>query len=115
MGLRIQDILRGIDVLKGKGLLFGGECAAYAKGRTLTADLLHAAVLDKRIGALALEDSLVSYAALARSPIHQNIFDLVIPGVSAATISLIWSPPSAPPPGELAQFQIGAGQTRSSA
>ena len=80
-GLRIQDILRGVEVLRERGLLPGGECTAFGKGRTLTADLLHAAVLDKRIGALALEDSLVSYAALARSPIHEGIFDLVIPGV----------------------------------
>jgi cephalosporin-C deacetylase-like acetyl esterase len=81
VGLRIQDIVRGVDVLRGRGLLFGGECVGFAKGRTLAADLLHAAVLDRRIAAVALEDSLLSYASIVRTPLHQGILEMVIPGV----------------------------------
>ena len=81
IGLRIQDIVRGVDVLQERGLLFGGDCIGFAKGRTLAADLLHAAVVDRRIAAVALEDSLLSYAAIVRTPLHQGIFDMVVPGV----------------------------------
>lgn len=81
VGLRIQDILRGVDVLRERGLLHGEECIGFAKGRTLSADLLHAAVLDKRIGAVAIEGGLVSYASIVRTPMHQGILELAIPGV----------------------------------
>ncbi len=80
-GLRIQDILRGVDVLRERGLLFGDECIGFAKGRILAADLLHAAVLDKRIAAVAVEDGLLSYASIVRQPFHQGILELIIPGV----------------------------------
>jgi hypothetical protein len=44
-------------------------------------DLLHAAAIDSRFSALALEEMLVSYRAVAQSPIHRQIFDAVVPGV----------------------------------
>ncbi|MCC6362589.1 MAG: acetylxylan esterase [Bryobacterales bacterium] len=79
-GLRIDDILRGIDLLQEKRLLFDGKCAAFARGY-LGADLLQAAVLDSRISAVGVDGGLLSFAAIARTPIHRRVFDEVIPGV----------------------------------
>ena len=80
VGLRVDDILRGIDVLRERGLLHGGECLGFAKGLPAV-DLLHAAVLDRRIAGVAVEGGLLSYGAVARAPLHRRIFDAVVPGV----------------------------------
>jgi dienelactone hydrolase len=80
VGMRIDDILRGVDLLSGKGLLVDGKCLGYGKGFAAV-DLLHAAVMDERISELVIEGGLLSYAAIARTPIHRQIFDEVIPGV----------------------------------
>lgn len=80
VGLRMDDLLRGVDVLSERGLLYGGECLGFAKGLAAV-DLLHAAVLDRRIAGVALEGGLLSYASVARTAIHRHIFDAVIPGV----------------------------------
>jgi cephalosporin-C deacetylase-like acetyl esterase len=80
VGLRMDDILRGIDLLREKGLLYGGECLGVGKG-TAAVDLLHAAVMDSRIAGVAIDGGLLSYASIARTPVHRQIFDAVIPGV----------------------------------
>lgn len=80
VGLRMDDILRGIDVLEERKLLHGGRCFGFGKGLA-TVDLLHAAVVDSRLSALTLEAGLVSYAAIARTPIHRQVFEAVVPGV----------------------------------
>jgi dienelactone hydrolase len=80
VGLRLGDIRRGIDLLRERGLLEGGQCLAFAKGY-VGVDLLHAAALDGRIAGVVIEDGLLSYASIARTPIHRRIFDAVIPGV----------------------------------
>jgi dienelactone hydrolase len=79
-GLRLDDILRGVDLLAEKGLLYGGKCIGFGRG-FVAADLLHAAVLDERIAGVIIEGGLLSYASIARAPIHRKIFDIVIPGV----------------------------------
>ena len=80
VGMRIDDILRGVDLLSEKGLLDGGKCVGYGRG-FVAADMLHAAVMDDRIAELVVDGGLLSYAAIARTPIHRQIFDSVIPGV----------------------------------
>ncbi len=80
VGMRIDDILRGVDLLSERGLLEGGKVMGYGKGFA-SVDLLHAAVMDSRISELVIEGGLLSYASIARTPIHQKIFDAVIPGV----------------------------------
>ncbi|HZT28606.1 MAG TPA: acetylxylan esterase [Bryobacteraceae bacterium] len=80
VGIRMDDILRGLDLLREKNLLYGGSCAAFGKG-SAAVDLLHAAILEARISRLYLEDGLVSYESIARTPIHRRIFDSVVPGV----------------------------------
>ena len=82
VGLRMDDILRGVDLLGEKGLLYGGECLGFGKGFAAVA-LLHAAAIDQRIAGVVIEDGLLSYASIARTPIHRQIFDTIIPGVLA--------------------------------
>jgi cephalosporin-C deacetylase-like acetyl esterase len=80
VGLRMDDILRGVDLLSARGLLHDGECLSIGKG-IVAVDLLHAAAVDDRVAGVAIEEGLLSYAAIARTPIHRQIFDAVIPGV----------------------------------
>lgn len=80
VGLQMDEIIRGIDMLRDRGLLFDNRCIGFAKGNAGVA-LLHAAVLDPRISAVAIEGGLISYAAAARTPVHKKIFDAVIPAV----------------------------------
>ncbi len=80
VGLRMDEIVRGVDLLEDKGLLYGRECLAFAKGPA-GVDLLHAAVMDSRIAGVVIENGLLSYAAIARTPIHRRVFEEVIPGV----------------------------------
>jgi hypothetical protein len=80
VGLRMDDILRGIDLLQQKGLLYDGKCLGFARG-TVGVDMLHAAVMDQRIDGIAIEDGLISYGQVAESHIHRDIFGAVIPGV----------------------------------
>lgn len=79
VGLRIEDISAGVDLLEKEGR---GTEGIVGFGTGLGAvEMLHAAFLDPRITALALEDMLVSYRAFATAPIHRQVFDLVLPGV----------------------------------
>jgi len=80
VGLRMEDILRGVDLLGEKGLLYGGECLGFGKGFAAV-DLLHAAAMDQRIAGVLIEDGLLSYASIARTPIHRQVFDTIIPGI----------------------------------
>ena len=82
VGLRMDDILRGVDLLGENGLLYGGECLGFGKGFAAVA-LLHAAAIDQRIAGVVIEDGLLSYASIARTPIHRQLFDTIIPGVLA--------------------------------
>ena len=58
---------------RSKLLAFGqGACGA---------PLLHAAVLDNRIGRVIVQDTLASYRTAVDRPIHRNLYDVAIPGV----------------------------------
>ncbi len=80
VGMRMDDILRGVDLLGEKGLLYDGQCLGFAEGFVSVA-LLHAAALDPRIAGVVIEDGLLSYASVARTPIHRGVFDSIVPGV----------------------------------
>ncbi|MCL4850550.1 MAG: acetylxylan esterase [Bryobacteraceae bacterium] len=79
-GIRMEDISRALDLLAERGLLDGGRCIGFGVGAAAT-DLLHAAVMDERIGGQVLERGLVSFQAIARTPIQRGIFETVVPGV----------------------------------
>ncbi len=80
VGLRMDDILRGVDLLAEKGLLYDTQCLGFGKG-FVAVNLLHAAALDQRIAGVVIEDGLLSYASIARTPIHGRVFDSIVPGV----------------------------------
>jgi cephalosporin-C deacetylase-like acetyl esterase len=80
VGLRMADVVRGLDVLAERGQLHGGSAHGLANGKAGVV-LLHSAAVDPRIGSLLLEDPLVSYRAIAETPIHRRVFSSVVPGV----------------------------------
>ncbi|HSO93319.1 MAG TPA: acetylxylan esterase, partial [Candidatus Dormibacteraeota bacterium] len=51
VGLHMDDILRGVDLLNERGLLVHGGCSAFAKGPSAV-DLLFAATVDDRLQSL---------------------------------------------------------------
>jgi hypothetical protein len=83
VGLRMSDIVRGVDVLAERGILGHSGVAGFAKG-TASVSLLHAAVVEPRLSRLVLDDPLVSWRAIAETPIHRRVFDVVVPGVLKA-------------------------------
>jgi fermentation-respiration switch protein FrsA (DUF1100 family) len=80
VGLRMDDIVRGLDVLGERKLLHGGGAVGFAKG-LIGVSLLHAAAIDERFEGVVLEGSLVSYRAVAEAPIHRQIAEAIVPGV----------------------------------
>ncbi|MBK9168095.1 MAG: acetylxylan esterase [Bryobacterales bacterium] len=83
-GIRMADFVRGLDVLAARGLLHGGKAQGVAHGSGPATALLHAALLDERFGEIRLEEALVSYRAVATTPVHRQIFDSVLPNVLRA-------------------------------
>ncbi|MCL4850969.1 MAG: acetylxylan esterase [Bryobacteraceae bacterium] len=80
IGIRMNDILRGIDALKELNVGMTEGVLGVARGYIGTT-LLHAAAIDSRLSRLIVEGNLVSYQAVGAAPIHRNIDDLVLPGV----------------------------------
>ncbi len=80
IGIRMNDVVRGLDALQEMGRLPADGVLGFARGK-LGPVLLHTAVVDSRIASVMAEDSLVSYAAVAASPLHAGIEELVVPGV----------------------------------
>jgi cephalosporin-C deacetylase-like acetyl esterase len=80
VGIRMNDIVRGIDALKELKVELPEGVLGVARGRIGTT-LLHAAAIDSRFSRLIVEGNLVSYHAIGAAPIHRNIDDLVVPGV----------------------------------
>jgi hypothetical protein len=82
-GLRAADIVRGLDVLAARPEVNADRLSAFgSEGGAVP--LLHAAALDRRIRALALERMLISYRAVVDRPVNRGIFEQVVPGVLKA-------------------------------
>jgi cephalosporin-C deacetylase-like acetyl esterase len=79
MGLRMEDIVRGIDVLSTRGLALEGV-SGFTKGSVGVA-MLHAAIVDDRIQSVTLEGSLASYELITTTPLQRQIHDLILPDV----------------------------------
>ena len=84
-GLRITDIRKGLDFLEVRSLLPPQGVVGMAIGNGSVA-VLHAAVVDKRLGRLVLEDMPPPYRVLATTPVQRQVFDVVIPMCSGTTI-----------------------------
>ncbi len=80
VGMRAEDISRGIDLLAARSEVDGTRIYGFGVGAgALT--LLHEAVLDDRIKELALDGMLVSYESIVTHRIHRNIYESLVPGV----------------------------------
>ena len=79
VGIRMNDILRGIDAFKELNVATAQGVLGVARGRIGTV-LLHAAAVDTRLARLIVEGNLVSYQSVGSVPIHRSIEDLVVPG-----------------------------------
>jgi dienelactone hydrolase len=79
-GMRMADIVRGLDVLEELGVRAPNGVMGFARGNAGVA-MLHAAVLDSRFSKLVLEDLPPAYRTMAATPIQRQIFDVVLPSV----------------------------------
>ncbi len=80
VGIRVNDIARGVDAMLAMGVDISPGVEAFSVGRLGTA-LLHAAALDPRIAAVTIEQNLASYRLAGASPIHRDLEDSIVPGV----------------------------------
>ena len=79
VGMRALDITRGVDLLSARQGIDRDKIYVYGKkGGSVPA--LYAAVLDRRIRKLVLEDMLSSYDSVVENKIHRQIFENVVPG-----------------------------------
>jgi len=83
VGMRAEDIARGLDLLANRPEVAGEKIYGMGVGAA-TIPLLHAAVLDPRIKKLILEGGLVSYDSVETYRIQRGIIENVIPGVLKA-------------------------------
>ncbi len=79
-GMRMSDIVRGLDVLAARGLIGPAGVTGFARGNAGVA-MLHAAVVDSRFGKLVLEDLPPTYRRQAATPIQRQVFEVALPGV----------------------------------
>jgi cephalosporin-C deacetylase-like acetyl esterase len=79
VGMRAEDIFRGVDLLTTRPEVDPARIYGFGVGAgALT--LLHEAALDDRIKELTLDDMLVSYDSVVTHRIHTNIYESVVPG-----------------------------------
>ncbi len=80
VGMRMLDVLRGVDLLAARADVERTKIYGFGKDAGAI-PLLHAAALDDRIHKLVLEGMTVSYQTIIQQRIHRQIFEQVIPGV----------------------------------
>ncbi len=80
LGIRINDVMRGLDTLDALGKRPAGGVMGFGQGKLGTV-LLHAAVMDDRLSGIVVEQSLLSYRSVAANPIHRDLEDSIVPGV----------------------------------
>jgi hypothetical protein len=79
VGMRTDDALHAMDWLCARKDVDRTKISAYGSGPQAVV-LLHAALLDSRIGALTLDNGLVSYRMIFDTPLHRNASEVLVPG-----------------------------------
>ena len=79
LGLRTRDIVSAVEWMATRPEIDVRRIAATGLGEA-AAPLLHAAVIDERIGELRLERMLISYQAIVKQRIHRRVFESVARG-----------------------------------
>jgi hypothetical protein len=80
VGLRADDVIRAMDYLADRADVDPARISAEAGGH-MGLVLLHAGVLDRRIGHIAVDHVLTSYRSLLDAPVPTGAPEDVIPGV----------------------------------
>jgi cephalosporin-C deacetylase-like acetyl esterase len=80
VGMRAEDIIRGVDYLASRADVDGTKLGGFGEGAQAVA-LVHAAVIDKRIARLILENAMASYRAAVDHPVYNGLYNVMVPGV----------------------------------
>ncbi|HWQ53754.1 MAG TPA: alpha/beta hydrolase family protein [Bryobacteraceae bacterium] len=80
VGMQTGDVLRAFDYLNSRHDVDSGKIAILGKGNGGVV-ALYAAALEPRIARVARQDAPASYLDIVRSPMHEGIMDIVVPGV----------------------------------
>jgi cephalosporin-C deacetylase-like acetyl esterase len=83
VGFRLDDAVRAMDWIAARRNVKPEDITVYGKG-PLGIVALHAAVVDKRISHVVLENTLTTYRMIIEQPVHRNVSEVVIPGVLRA-------------------------------
>ena len=79
VGMRALDIVRGLDMLAARPDVDADKFRAIGRN-SAAVPVLYATLFDSRIKALSLERMLISYQAVASTPMHRLIFEQIVPG-----------------------------------
>lgn len=80
VGMRTDDIIQAANYLTARPDVRKDGMVAFGQG-VLGVPLLHAALLDKRIREVIVQDMIASYRLAVDRPLHKNLYDVAIPGV----------------------------------
>ena len=79
-GMQTTDLLAAFDYLASRPDVDAKHIGVFAKGNA-AAVALYAAALEPRIEKVACEGGPISYLDIVRAPIHDEVSDLIVPGV----------------------------------
>jgi len=80
VGMRVDDIIHAINYLAGRPDVKKDDLAALGHG-VLGVPLLHAALLDRRIREVVVQDTIAGFRQAVDRPLHRELYDVAIPGV----------------------------------
>lgn len=80
VGMRMVDVIRGVDLLAARAEVDRTRIIGFGKDAGAV-PLLYASAMDERIGKIALEGMLASYQTVINQRIHRQIFEQVVTGV----------------------------------
>jgi dienelactone hydrolase len=80
LGMRVRDVLRGVDYLRSRSEIDAKRIALIGQGSAgLT--VLHAAALDETVGGAAVTSTLATYSAIVDHEIYTQRYVMFTPGV----------------------------------
>ncbi len=79
VGMRAEDVSRGVDLLVSRAEVDPGRISAFGVDLA-AAPVLYAAAFDDRIGAVTLERMLVSYESIIRGRLHRQQWENAVHG-----------------------------------
>jgi len=80
VGMQVYDLLRVFDYLAARPDVDAARIAVFGKGHGGLVGL-YAAALEGRLEKVALEGAMLSYLDIVRARLHENIIEIVVPGV----------------------------------